>query len=169
MKKKAILLAVSLTLANTSAYAETYVKVDANGNAIDGAIVCDPVTCGAGSLYSQLTLGEGERYALQGYGSTGIGANNPDTQVQATEENVWTITTPTQVQTFTPEQGIYQPPAQQVPVIVETTTVLTDTSTVTNLESITATVTESVTVQDVIKKINALLAIIFQLLAKLGA
>ena len=169
MKKKAILLAVSLTLANTSAYAETYVKVDANGNAIDGAIVCDPVTCGAGSLYSQLTLGEGERYALQGYGSTGIGANNPDTQVQVTQENVWTITTPTQVQTFTPEQGIYQPPAQQVPVIVETTTVLTDTSTVTNLESITATVTESVTVQDVIKKINALLAIIFQLLAKLGA
>lgn len=170
MKKKAILLAVSLTLASTSAYAETYVKVDANGNAVGGAIVCDPITCGAGSEYSRLTLGEGERYALQGYGTTGIGANNPNTQVQVTPENVWTVTTPTSTQVFTPERVIettYVAPI--APVITETQTVLTDTNTVTNLESMTATVTESVTVQDVLKKINALLAIIFQLLAKLGA
>lgn len=170
MKKKAILLAVSLTLASTSAYAETYVKVDANGNAIGGAIVCDPVTCGAGSEYSRLTLGAGERYALQGNGTTGIGNNNPDTQVQVTPENVWTVTTPVSTQVFTPDRVIsttYVAPV--IPVVTETQTVLTETSTVTNLESITATVTDSVTVQDVLKKINALLAIIFQLLAKLGA
>ena len=183
MKKKAILLAVTLTLANTSAMADVYVKVDANGNAIGGAIICDSATCGAGSLYSQLTLNEGERYVLQGVGvDYGIGNNNPNTTVQHDDRsNEWVVTREqrTGVEPVVERFNVITPtptPEMQTPVITETQTVLTetttalsDTSTVTNLESITATVTESVTVQDVLKKINALLAIIFQLLAKLGA
>jgi hypothetical protein len=167
MKKKAILLAVSLTLATTPALADVYVKIDANGNAIDGPIVCDSITCGEGSLYSQLTLGAGERYALQGYGTTGIGANNPDTQVQVTPENVWTVTTPTSTQVFTPERVIET--TYVAPVITETQTVLTDTSTVTITDTTTATVTNSVTLNQLMEKVTALMALVLRLLARLGA
>lgn len=75
------------------ANAEVYVKVDSNGNAIGGAIMCDAGTCGAGSQFSQLTLQEGERYVLQGIGQAGIGNNNPNTQVKVDlQTNEWTVT-----------------------------------------------------------------------------
>jgi hypothetical protein len=91
MKKITILLA--LILGTTPAYADVYVKVDANGNAIGGAIMCDAGTCGAGSQYSQLTLQTGEKYVLQGTGQAGIGNNNPNTQVKVDlETNEWTVT-----------------------------------------------------------------------------
>ncbi len=82
-----------LILGATPAYADVYVKVDANGNAIDGAIMCDAGTCGAGSQYSQLTLQAGEQYVLQGTGQAGIGNNNPNTQVKVDiETKEWTVT-----------------------------------------------------------------------------
>jgi hypothetical protein len=91
MKKIIIILAI--ILGTTPAYADVYVKVDANGNAIGGAIMCDAGTCGAGSQYSQLTLQAGEQYVLQGTGQAGIGNNNPNTQVKVDiETKEWTVT-----------------------------------------------------------------------------
>lgn len=80
-----------ITVAN--AQADVYVKVDANGNAIGGAIMCDALTCGAGSEYSRLTLQAGEQYILQGTGQAGIGNNNSNTQVKVDlQTNDWTVT-----------------------------------------------------------------------------
>ena len=80
-----------ITVAN--AQADVYVKVDANGNATGGAIMCDASTCGAGSEYSRLTLQAGEQYVLQGTGHAGIGNNNPNTQVKVDlQTNDWTVT-----------------------------------------------------------------------------
>ena len=82
-----------LILGTTPAHADVYVKVDANGNAVGGAIMCDAGTCGAGSQYSQLTLQAGEQYVLQGTGQAGIGNNNPNTQVKVDiETKEWTVT-----------------------------------------------------------------------------
>jgi hypothetical protein len=90
--KKVIIILVML-LGVTPANADVYVKVDANGNAIGGAIMCDAGTCGAGSQYSQLTLQAGEQYVLQGTGQAGIGNNNPNTQVKVDiPTNEWTVT-----------------------------------------------------------------------------
>ena len=90
---KKIIIILALILGTTPAYADVYVKVDANGNAIGGAIVCDAGTCGAGSQFSQLTLQAGEQYVLQGTGQAGIGNNNPNTQVKVDiETNEWTVT-----------------------------------------------------------------------------
>ena len=157
----------------TPANADVYVKVDANGNAIGGAIVCDAGTCGAGSLYSQLTLKEGESYVLQGYGQAGIGNNNPNTDVKVDKQtNEWTVTTPTTVTTFVPQrEPVYVAPV--VPVIVETTTVVTDTATVVidtataTIDTATATI-KNVKVSDVYVEILALLNKIMQLLAILN-
>lgn len=92
-----------MLLGVTPAYADVYVKVDANGNAIGGAIMCDAGTCGAGSQYSQLTLQAGERYVLQGTGQAGIGNNNPNTQVQVDlQTNEWTITRQVEVKPTVP-------------------------------------------------------------------
>lgn len=90
---KKIIIILALILGTTPAYADVYVKVDANGNAIGGAIMCDAGTCGAGSQFSQLTLQAGEQYVLQGTGQAGIGNNNPNTQVKVDiETNEWTVT-----------------------------------------------------------------------------
>jgi len=90
---KKIIIILALILGTTPAYADVYVKVDANGNAIGGAIMCDAGTCGAGSQYSQLTLQAGEQYVLQGTGQAGIGNNNPNTQVKVDiETKEWTVT-----------------------------------------------------------------------------
>jgi hypothetical protein len=170
--KKVIAIIAALAWTITPANADVYVKVDANGNAIGGAIVCDAITCGAGSLYSQLTLNEGESYVLQGYGQAGIGNNNPNTEVKVDiPTQTWTVTTPNTVTTFTPDtppQPIYVAPIQQ-----ETTTVVTDTATVVidtaTALSDTATATiKNVTVSDEIAEIMALLTKIFQLLAILN-
>ena len=165
MKKViAIIAAVAWTI--TPANADVYVKVDANGNAIGGAIVCDAATCGAGSLYSQLTLNEGESYVLQGYGHTGIGNNNPNTAVKVDKQtNEWTVTTPNTVTTFVPQhEPVYVAPV--APVIVETTTVITDTATALS-DTATATI-KNVTVSDAYAEIMALLTRIIQLLAILN-
>jgi hypothetical protein len=131
--KKAFILGVTLVLGVTPSYADVYVKVDAQGNAIGGAIVCDSATCGEGSLYSQLTLGEGERYVLQGYGHSGIGNNNPDTRVKVDiPTQTWTVTSPTQTTTFIPTREPVNTPVYVPPVVVETSTVTSDTATVTS-------------------------------------
>ena len=166
MKKViAIIAAVAWTI--TPANADVYVKVDANGNAIGGAIVCDAITCGAGSLYSQLTLNEGESYVLQGYGHSGIGNNNPNTAVKVDiPTQTWTVTTPSTVTTFTPDtpyESIYVAPIQQetTTVITDTATVLSDTATALN-DTATATI-KNVTVSDAYAEIMALLTRIIQL------
>jgi hypothetical protein len=92
MKRVIIGLVIALASAQT-ANADVYVKVDAQGNALSGPIMCDAVTCGAGSDYSRLTLAPGESYALQGTGSSGIGNNTPNTNVKVNlETNDWTVT-----------------------------------------------------------------------------
>jgi hypothetical protein len=98
MRNRILRLAVAIgfffTLVVVSnAKADVYVKVDASGNAIGGAIMCDSGTCGAGSEYSRLTLQAGEQYVLQATGHAGIGNNNPNTQVKVDlPTNDWTIT-----------------------------------------------------------------------------
>ena len=110
MKKKitisvliALLAYVALIIIAPNAKADVYVKVDANGNAIGGAIMCDAGTCGAGSEYSRLTLQPGERYVLQGTGQAGIGNNNSNTQVSVDlQTNEWTVTRQTEVKPVEP-------------------------------------------------------------------
>lgn len=167
--KKAIILGITLVLGVTPSHADVYVKVDAQGNATSGAIVCEANVCGdSNSLYSKLTLGEGERYVLQGLGTTGIGNNNPDTHVKVDiPTQTWTVTTPTQVNTFTP----YEPIRTSTPVLVTTdsSTVSTDTATVLS-DSSTATVSlESITtVESAIAYIRLLLNQIYAIFEKLG-
>jgi hypothetical protein len=159
----AVIAALAWTIA--PANADVYVKVDANGNAIGGAIMCDAETCGAGSLYSQLTLNQGERYVLQGYGDAGIGNNTPNTQVKVDiETQIWTVTTPNAQSTFTAETGAIMP--TPVTPIVETTTVITDTATAL-IDTATATI-KNVTVSNIYEEILALLNKIIQLLAILN-
>lgn len=156
--KKIIIILVTI-LGITPAYADVYVKVDANGNAIGGAIMCDAGTCGAGSEYSRLTLQEGERYVLQGTGQAGIGNNNPNTQVQVDlQTNEWTITrqvevkpvepvvinnqpvisyTTQTVEKFTPTTNPYNPQPNPVPPIIVPPVV--DSGTATTIDSNTAT------------------------------
>lgn len=101
---KAKLLAVVLLtigyLAPASAD-DAWIKVDANGNAIGGAIVCSQSVCGdPNSVYSKLTLQPGERYVLQFKADpntgnvAGIPATDPNVQLKVnTETNEWTKTT----------------------------------------------------------------------------
>ena len=129
-----MLIYVALNIFNPSANASVFVKVDANGVAIDGPIMCNE--CGGDTLFSRLTLKEGERYVLQGTGSAGIGGNNPDMQVKVDiQTNVWTVTNTqsnTVVQQFTPETSPGNDrPVVVVPPIIDTKTVTVDTKTAT--------------------------------------
>jgi hypothetical protein len=166
--KKAFILGVTLVLGVTPSYADVYVKVDAQGNAVGGAIVCDSDTCGEGSLYSRLTLGEGERYVLQGYGHAGIGNNNPDTAVKVDiPTQTWTVTTPTQESTFTPSEptwvSVYVAPK------VESSTVLSDTATVlSDTRTATAYLNSVTTVEEAITYIQLLIKELFAILQRLG-
>ena len=121
MKRIIIGLVIALASAQTAS-ADVYVKVDAQGNAIGGAIMCDAATCGAGSSYSQATLGPGERYVLQGVGvHHGIGNNNPNTEVKhEAATNEWVIST-------TQPAPVAQPsaPAPEPTVTVQRFTVIT--------------------------------------------
>lgn len=158
MKRKVTWLVAGLAISMTPANADVYVKVDAQGNAIGGAIMCDAATCGAGSQYSQLTLGEGERYVLQGVGvDYGIGNNNPNTAVRhESQTNEWVVTrnpegpaapAPT-VERFT---VIAPPPASPVQTgpsgRVDTPTASADSITAT-LDSTTATVDSTTATTD---------------------
>lgn len=121
MKRIIIGLVIALASAQ-SASADVYVKVDAQGNAVGGAIMCDAATCGEGSVYSKLTLGPGERYVLQGVGvHHGIGNNNPGTDVKhEAATNEWVIST-------TQPAPVAQPsaPAPEPTVTVQRFTVIT--------------------------------------------
>jgi len=136
------------------ARADVYVKVDSNGNAIDGAIVCDANVCGdPNSLYSKLTLKPGERYVLQGQNYGGIGNNNSNTEVKVDlQTNIWTVTNkneenkPVTVQTFQTVEQITQPTPQPTLVATPTVVPIVESSTVTT-ETITVTAkTETTTV-----------------------
>jgi hypothetical protein len=138
MKRVIIGLVLALTTAQTAS-ADVYVKVDAQGNAIGGAIMCDAATCGAGSLYSSLTLQPGERYVLQGVGvHHGIGNNNPgvDVKHEATT-NEWVVTNNNNpapvVERFTvntPAPVIQITPVETKTTTSDTKTVVFDTATV---------------------------------------
>jgi hypothetical protein len=159
----AVVAALAWTIA--PANADVYVKVDVNGNAVDGPIICDAETCGAGSAYSQATLQNGEKYVLQGYGQAGIGNNNPNTEVKVNvETKEWTVSTPTTISTFTPDT----PPVYvwTAPIQLETITAISDTATAV-IDTATATI-KNVTVTDVYAEILALLNKIIQLLAILN-
>jgi hypothetical protein len=148
--RRVILLSVALALGQTYAYADVYVKVDAQGNAIGGAIVCDAAICGAGSEYSRLTLQPGEQYVLQGHGHSGIGNNNPDTQVKVDiPTQTWTVTTSTSTQVFTPDTPppAVTPTPTPAPSIIDTSTATTDTATAT-VETATATITTNILDQE---------------------
>lgn len=180
-KLKIALMGSALVFAGTPAFADVYVKVDANGNAIGGAIVCEQSVCGnSNSSYSQLTLGVGERYALQGTGTSGIGNNNPNTQVKVDlQTNDWTITRTDEtqkvisVQQLNPSGVIVNPVIQPVIVITETTTATAQIDTKTAITQETQTVTtssstnNSVMVQEwyieIKRLINQLLALIARL------
>ncbi len=152
MKRAIIGLVLAIATAQTAS-ADVYVKVDAQGNAIGGAIMCDAATCGAGSLYSSLTLNPGESYVLQGVGvHHGIGNNNlgVDVKHEATT-NEWVVTNNNApapvVERFTvntPAPVVQDPvpvaPTETKTVTSDTATVVVDTATVTVVETSTATV-----------------------------
>jgi hypothetical protein len=146
-KLLAVCLAITSSLWASPSHADVYVIVDENGVAQSGAIVCDYATCGdPNSLYSQLTLAPGQRYALQGTGSAGVGNNNPNTEVRVDSDNIWTAThtdpvTTQQTVTVINEQPQTQPVIPQ-PIVSDTSTVTSDTSTA---RSDTPTATVSVT------------------------
>lgn len=144
MKKIILILTLALFTGQANAFADVYVKVDAAGNAIGGAIMCDAATCGAGSEYARLTLGEGERYVLQGVGvDYGIGNNNPDTSVRhESASNEWVITrTPdagsipsTERFTVITQQPlpVVQPVQPDSPTVIDSQTAIIDSLTVFN-------------------------------------
>jgi hypothetical protein len=137
--KRIILLSIALALGQTYAYADVYVKVDAQGNAIGGAIVCEYSVCGVDSDYTRATLQAGEQYVLQGTGSTGYGENTGAQIKVDIPTQVWTVTTPSHVEVFTPTGGIsYTSTSAPAPVVIDTSTATTDTATAT-VETITAT------------------------------
>lgn len=167
--KKVIAVVAALAWTIAPANADVYVKVDANGNAIGGAIACGADVCGdPNSVYSQMTLGAGERYVLQGLGDTGIGNNNSDTQVKVdVATQTWTVTSPTKTEIFTP----YDPPkVEETPVfdvpVFETSTAITDTATVVT-DTATAT-SSSTTFEQLYAQVMALLTQILALIAKLN-
>lgn len=158
------------------AQADVYVKVDANGHAIDGPIVCDRGTCGdPSSLYSTLTLKPGERYVLQGTGTVGIGGNNANTEVKVDlQTNVWTVTKndeenkPVTVQTFKTVEEVTQPVSQSTPTPTPTVAPIVDSITVTT-ETMTATVqtettTASVTVAETVTVVTETTTVITSIL-----
>jgi hypothetical protein len=176
MKRISLIMTGLLLLAVIpSASADVYVKVDANGNAISGPIVCDAATCGEGSVYSQNTLGPGERYVLQGLGTSGIGNNNPGVDLKVDiPTQTWTVTNNNQpdpvVTIFTPYENLT--PLINKPILVETSTVTTETVTaIIKTDTATATVeTATVTESDLdakIKELRSLIAWIEALLARL--
>ena len=177
MKKISIALVLGLAF-STPAAADVYVKVDANGVAIDGPIMCDSGTCGPNSQFSQLTLKPGERYVLQGTGSAGIGGNNPGTEVKVdVKTNEWTVTnTQTQqvVQQFVPQNSpgndrptqVVQLPVQETTTVqIDTKTVTVDTATV-KVDTATATV-KTATLVELRTEIRSLIERLFALIRKI--
>lgn len=100
MKIKLFILTILLTSITPAFANDAWIKVDANGNAIGGAIVCSVDVCGdSNSVYSRLTLQPGEKYILQFQGDrntgnvAGISAENPNLKLKVDlETNKWTQT-----------------------------------------------------------------------------
>ena len=163
MKK---LLIALLVLVPANAWAdEAWVKVDANGNAIGGAIVCTQAVCGnAESAYSKATLQPGEHYVMQSVADAngnvaGIGNNNPGTTAKVDlNTNEWTITRSNTVEIKSPIATETTPtitvttntiekfnPLTPKPVVEPIPTpVITDTNTVTT-ETTTPTISDTPT------------------------
>lgn len=102
MKAKLFAASLLLIIGVTPVSAnDAYIKVDANGKAIGGAIVCTADVCGdPNSTYSKLTLQPGERYVLQFKGDpvtgnvAGIPATDPNVTLKVNAQtNEWTKTT----------------------------------------------------------------------------
>jgi len=169
--KKLVIAAMFLSVIPTTASADVYVKVDANGNAIGGAIMCDAATCGAGSQYSQLTLQEGERYVLQGVGvDYGIGNNNSNTEVRHDGgSNEWVVTRTQSAGNAPTVERFEVITPSPVPVVqpVETTTVV-DSATAT-IDTATATIDSSTAIiVELRAQIEMLYAIIRAMFVRLG-
>lgn len=133
MKHKllAVCLAITSSLWASPSHADVYVIVDENGVAQSGAIVCDYFTCGdPNSLYAKLTLAPGQRYALQGSGSVGMGNNTPNTEVKVDANNTWTATHTNPVTAEQTVTLLNNQPITPTPIASDTRTVLSDTSTV---------------------------------------
>ena len=77
-----------------------WVKIDASGLAISGAISCTPSVCGnPNGMFARMTLNAGEEYVQQSTGRGGIGNNNPGTTVTYDRPSeTWTIVTEPQPQ-----------------------------------------------------------------------
>ena len=168
MKKKIIIGAVLLTVISVApAMADVYVAVDASGNAVGQAIICDAQTCAKGSLFSQMTLPSGAHYALQGVGiDYGQGAGQGAGKVSVDETTgVWTVnqtdtnkdrltgavTQVDTVQTFTPTNPTRVVVSQSVTPITPPT-IVTPSVTTTNTDVV----------------LNQLLALLQSLIAQLG-
>lgn len=110
MKKLIFGLVFCFASAGSASANDAWIKVDANGNAIGGAVVCSADVCGdRNSVYSQLTLQPGERYVMQFRGDpvtgnvAGIPATQPDVKLQVDlQTNQWTKTTIQPLQEPTP-------------------------------------------------------------------
>jgi hypothetical protein len=98
-----LLIAAFLLVGTAPAHANdqgAWVKVDANGNAVGGAIVCTSDVCGdKNSPYAKATLGAGEQYVLQAKANpitnnvVGVGNNTPGVQAKVDlPTNTWTVT-----------------------------------------------------------------------------
>jgi hypothetical protein len=154
-----------------SATADNYVKVDANGYAIGGSIVCDAETCGEGSVYSRLTLGPGERYVLEGLDKSGRGNSKISVGLSAqmpisNEAN----TTPQTSETTTNVQPLVEP-AAIAPTVSETSTITSDTATVSSETRTATSETSTVTMAELdakIIEIRTLITWLEALLARLG-
>ena len=70
-----------------------WVKIDASGLAISGAMACQPSVCGdPNGTFARMTLNAGEEYFQQSTGKAGIGNNNPGTTVTYDRGSAtWTI------------------------------------------------------------------------------
>jgi len=161
MRRRVMLLGAMLLALNAltmPAKADVYVIVDSNNVVVSGAIVCDAGVCGdPNSLYSKLTLKEGQRYVLQGRtdaqgNNSGIGAQPNQILVvkEETDKNTFVAVTPTTITTIvTPKVDTPQPqptvePAPQ-PITTPTPTptpqpTITETTTVTTAETATVTI-----------------------------
>lgn len=155
---------------------DAYIKVDANGKAIGGAIVCTADVCGdPNSTYSKLTLQPGERYVLQFKGDpvtgnvAGIPATDPNVTLKVNAQtNEWTKTTtiplpePTTVivnqapitVTAVQTEEKWNPTVVEVkptptPTPKPSVAPVTETTTVTTAETVTVTSGETATVQSV--------------------
>ena len=95
-----------------------WVKIDASGLAISGAIACTPSVCGnPNGMFAQMTLNAGEEYVQQSTGRAGIGNNNPGTTVTYDRGSAtWTIVNEAQPQpTAAAPQPTSEPSAPSAP------------------------------------------------------